>query len=112
MPVAFATIFVIALVAMALAGKLPRLVLWLYGGASVVAFFAYWFDKAAAQRDRWRTPESTLHLYALIGGWPGALLAQRVFRHKSSKVEFRRVYWVTVIINCLALAGFVVSPLN
>jgi uncharacterized membrane protein YsdA (DUF1294 family) len=103
-------IFVITLVVTVLAGKLSPVVLWLYLGASVVAFFAYWVDKAAARRDRWRTPEGTLHLYALFGGWPGALLAQRVLRHKSSKVKFQRVYWATVIINCLALAWFVISP--
>lgn len=104
-----AVAFVVALVVTVLAGKLPALVLWLYLGASVVAFVAYAVDKAAARRDRWRTPEGTLHLYALIGGWPGALVAQRVLRHKSSKVEFQRVYWATVIINCMALAWFAVQ---
>jgi uncharacterized membrane protein YsdA (DUF1294 family) len=98
--------FVIGLAAAVGAGKVPSQVLALYLGASVVAFFAYWLDKAAARRGRWRTQESTLQLFALVGGWPGALFAQRIFRHKSSKVEFQRVLWVTVVINLLALGWF------
>lgn len=44
-----------------------------------------------------------LHLLALIGGWPGALIAQRVFRHKSRKPSFRIVFLFTVVVNCAAL---------
>jgi uncharacterized membrane protein YsdA (DUF1294 family)/cold shock CspA family protein len=64
--------------------------------ASVVTFFAYFEDKRRAQRADWRTPERTLHVMALLGGWPGAFLAQRTFRHKNSKVSFLVVFWVTV----------------
>ncbi len=88
---------------MILAGKLPPMVLGAYLGASVVAFIPYAGNKAAARRDRWRTPEGTLHLFALVGGWPDALVAQRFLRHKSRKVEFQRVYWATVIVNCMCL---------
>lgn len=90
------------MVGVVLAGRLPLAVLWLYLGASAVAFIAYWLDKSAARYGRWRTAESTLHLFGLAGGWPGALFAQRVFRHKSRKAEFQRVFWVTVLVNCLA----------
>lgn len=76
-----------------------------YGVASVVAFIAYAIDKSAAVGGGWRTAESSLHLLALVGGWPGALVAQRVFRHKTSKAEFRVVFWATVVVN---VAGFVV----
>jgi uncharacterized membrane protein YsdA (DUF1294 family) len=61
-------------------------------------------DKSAARSGERRTPESTLHLLALAGGWPGALLAQQFLRHKSTKAEFRRTFWVTVVLN---VAGFV-----
>ena len=73
--------------------------------ASGIAFVAYAADKAAAAARRWRTPESTLHLLSLIGGWPGALLAQQLLRHKTAKREFRLVFWATVLLN---VAGFVV----
>ena len=78
--------------------------LGVYVAASVVAFIAYAFDKSAAEKEQWRTKESTLHLFGLIGGWPGALLAQKVFRHKSRKREFQTVFWATVVLNCVALA--------
>jgi len=45
-----------------------------------------------------------LHFMAVIGGWPGALVAQEVFRHKSRKLSFRLVLWTTVALNCGALA--------
>jgi uncharacterized membrane protein YsdA (DUF1294 family) len=69
--------------------------------ASVVSFLTYALDKSAARAGRWRTRESTLHLLALFGGWPGALLAQRVLRHKSSKRSFQVVFWMTALCNCL-----------
>lgn len=73
-----------------------------YVGVSVWTFLMYAFDKAAAQRGAWRTPESTLHLLGLAGGWPGALLAQQLLRHKSSKPSFVAMFWVTVIANIAA----------
>jgi uncharacterized membrane protein YsdA (DUF1294 family) len=60
----------------------------------------------AAAKEQWRTKESTLHLFGLIGGWPGALLAQKVFRHKSRKREFQTVFWATVVLNCGALVVY------
>jgi uncharacterized membrane protein YsdA (DUF1294 family) len=76
----------------------------LYLGLSTVAFVVYAVDKRAAGRGKQRVPESTLHLMAVAGGWPGALLAQQAFRHKTAKRSFRRVFWITVAVN---IAGFV-----
>lgn len=89
-----------------MAGTLPIAVAWFYLAASLVAFVAYALDKSAARNDRWRTKESTLHLFSLAGGWPGALAAQRLLRHKSRKQSFQTVFWATVILNCCALAWF------
>jgi uncharacterized membrane protein YsdA (DUF1294 family)/cold shock CspA family protein len=87
-------------------GQPPRWSLAVYGAVSVITFIAYAIDKAAAQRaNARRTPERTLHTLALAGGWPGALLAQQLLRHKSSKAEFRSVFWVTVVLN---VAAFIV----
>lgn len=74
--------------------------LWLlaYPGFSLLAFFAYWRDKRSAERGAWRTPEQTLHLFELLGGWPGALLAQRLFRHKT---RFQLVFWAIVLLHQL-----------
>jgi uncharacterized membrane protein YsdA (DUF1294 family)/cold shock CspA family protein len=76
-----------------------------YGMASVVCFFAYAFDKSAARRRAWRTKESTLLLLGLAGGWPGAILAQQLLRHKSTKAAFRSVFWVTVVLNVAAFVA-------
>jgi len=70
-----------------------------YGAVSVVAFLLYWSDKRKAQSDAWRTPENVLHAVELAGGWPGALLAQQVFRHKTRKVSFQVVFWFVVLLH-------------
>ena len=67
--------------------------------ANAFSLVMYSYDKNAATAHRQRTPEATLHLWALLGGWPGALIAQHVLRHKSRKASFQRVFWLTVIVN-------------
>jgi uncharacterized membrane protein YsdA (DUF1294 family) len=78
----------------------------LYGLASLITFVIYFIDKSAAQAGRWRIPEKTLHTLALAGGWPGALIAQKLFRHKTSKKEFQLVFWLTVILNVAVVTFF------
>lgn len=90
-------------------GKFPTLLFWPLTGMSFVAFILYGLDKWAAIRGVQRTPESTLQFCALLGGWPGALLAQQVFRHKSRKRSFQITFWFTIVLNCGVL-GFVSSP--
>lgn len=92
-----------------LAGRLPFWLLVLYGGASLLSFVLYWHDKTAALHGQWRIRESRLHWLALLGGWPGALIAQHAFRHKSSKVSFRRVYWLTVGLNLAGLGWLLLN---
>ena len=76
----------------------------LYLIASVAAFLTYAFDKSASRKpNARRVRERTLHLLGIAGGWPGALLAQRLFRHKSRKRSFQIVFWTTVMLNGLAL---------
>jgi uncharacterized membrane protein YsdA (DUF1294 family)/cold shock CspA family protein len=75
----------------------------------VVTFYLYWSDKFAAQRGAWRTPEATLHLASLVGGWPGGWLAQRLLRHKSSKANFRATYWGTVVLHWCGLVAWLLA---
>ena len=81
----------------------------LNGGALLVAYvlvisaatyLAYAADKSAAEHGRWRVSERTLHMWSLLGGWPGAFLAQRALRHKTRKDEFLSRYRQTVAANC------------
>lgn len=103
--------FLVVYLLLAAVWRLPLWVAGLYLGASAATFIAYAADKSAASSGAWRTPESTLHMLALAGGWPGALLAQQVLRHKSSKQPFRQVFWVTALLNVIALV-LVASPLR
>lgn len=90
-------------------GYIPTNLALGYLGVSTLTFITYAFDKSKAQRGAWRTPESTLHLFALVGGWPGAAIAQQTLRHKSQKKDFRFVFWLTVMANCGALI-WLMSP--
>ena len=88
---------------------LMRLLTWidwrlLAGGlltVSLITFLAYRSDKRRAEADEWRIPESMLHSAELIGGWPGAFLGQRSFRHKTSKISYQLVFWSIVLIHQL-----------
>lgn len=76
-----------------------------YALASLACFGAYAVDKSAARSRSRRTPERTLLLLGLVGGWPGALLAQRMLRHKTAKTSFQVKFWLTVAANVGAAAG-------
>ena len=69
---------------------------------SLVAFGVYGYDKLMAKNDGWRIPEKTLHGVSLAGGWPGAWLGSRYFRHKTQKTSFIVVYWLTVLLHFVA----------
>ena len=86
-------------------GRVHPFALVVYVGASLVAFVTYWVDKKAAANGTWRTRESTLHMLALLGGWPGAFLAQRAIRHKTSKASFQAAFVITSLLN---IAAFVI----
>jgi uncharacterized membrane protein YsdA (DUF1294 family) len=66
---------------------------------SAFTFFIYRSDKHRAEAGEWRIPEFTLHFAELIGGWPGAFLAQRIVRHKISKISYQVVFWAIVLIH-------------
>lgn len=89
--------------------SIPLHIFLIYVGVSSATFAAYAFDKMAAEKGAWRTKESTLHLLALFGGWPGALIAQSRLRHKTRKQPFRRLFWATVVLNC-ATFGWLLTP--
>ena len=80
-----------------------------YTFINLTTILAYAVDKRAARKDRWRVPEAHLHLLSLLGGWPGAILAQQKLRHKTVKRSFRFVFWITVILNVAGLV-WLLSP--
>lgn len=103
------SLFLVFVATIAAYDRLPFAVLWLYLGMSVLSICLYALDKSAAKKGGQRTPENTLHTLSLFGGWPGAMYAQQLLRHKSSKTSFRVVFWLTMIINVTALI-YLLSP--
>ena len=69
---------------------------------SCVTYSVYKHDKIASQNNGLRTPEKYLHYLSLAGGWPGAFIAQEIWRHKTIKQPFRTIFWFTVFVNILA----------
>ena len=80
---------------------------WLVGGlvgVNALTALVYALDKSAARRGRRRMSERTLLLLGLLGGWPAALVAQQLLRHKTSKRSFQLAFWATVAIDVLVVA--------
>lgn len=91
-------------VAAAVMEWVPVVVPLTYGGMSFVSYLVYWWDKDAAGAKQSRVPEDTLHALDLMGGWPGALVAQQQYRHKTVKVSFQVKFWLTVVLNVAGAA--------
>jgi uncharacterized membrane protein YsdA (DUF1294 family)/cold shock CspA family protein len=86
----------------------PVEVSWAFALLSAVTYLLYALDKRAAQNKNQRTPEKVLHWLSVLGGWPGALIAQQQFRHKTRKTSFRVGFYFTVILNIAAVLYFIV----
>lgn len=96
--------FAIVYLAVAFTWSVPGWMAIGYVLSSIVCFVAYAADKSAALSGGWRISERNLLMLGLVGGWPGAIVAQQVLRHKSSKASFRAAFWATVVLN---VAGFI-----
>lgn len=95
------------LVGLHLADRVGPLELAALGLVNVVTFVAFALDKSAARKGARRTPESTLLLLSLLGGWPSGLVARHTLRHKTVKEPFRTSFWCAVMVSCAALAAWV-----
>lgn len=107
--IAGAGTFLVVVAGLAATGRVPWIVLAWYLAASVVTFLLYGWDKTAAEGDHRRTPEATLNTFALLGGWPGAWIAQQAFRHKTRKQSFLVGFWLAVAVNVTALGWLVAT---
>jgi uncharacterized membrane protein YsdA (DUF1294 family)/cold shock CspA family protein len=104
---ALGAFFLFAVLLGTLFGVIPAVITIAYALLSCLSYFMYSLDKTAAGKNMQRIPESTLHSVDLFGGWPGALIAQQQFRHKTVKASFQSVFWVTVFVN-VAVAAWLV----
>lgn len=90
--------------------RMPWVVLPGLALLNIGTFFAYWKDKVAAEEEALRIREDVLHGLALLGGWPAAWLAQQALRHKTIQRSFQAMFWLTVLVNVVALAVWVLWP--
>ncbi len=89
--------------------ELPGGVFVYFAAAAFAGFVAFGDDKRRAETREWRISESTLIMISVLGGWPGSILGQQFFRHKYRKESFMASFWLSVLLNCGALAYVVVS---
>lgn len=79
---------------------------------SLSTLFAYYIDKRRATSGRWRIPEGYLHLAEFFGGWPGAFVAQRWFRHKTAKLSYQVMFWLIVGLHQLIALAWLVRAVQ
>lgn len=91
---------------------LPTWILAPYAVMSIVTFTVYGSDKSAAVYGRRRVPEATLHWCEMLGGWPGALIAQEYYHHKSAKRSYQALFWGIVGLHLLLLVGYSFIAIN
>ncbi len=97
--------FIAIYLAVSLVWRVATWVAGFYAVMSIVCALVYLIDKSAAKHRRQRISEGMLLGLGLFGGWPGAIVAQQVLRHKTSKASFRRSFWFSVIANVLVFVG-------
>lgn len=73
--------------------------------ANILTLVIYGVDKMAARKAWRRVPESTLLIFGFVGGWPGAIVGQQVFRHKTQKQPFKTYFIISVILNIAVLVA-------
>ncbi|MFT6901782.1 MAG: uncharacterized membrane protein YsdA (DUF1294 family) [Colwellia sp.] len=96
------SIVAIFLVVLAMFFIMQKIALWIpvsYCLLSLITFLLYGLDKRNTIKSRWCISEKTLQIFALLGGWPGALFAQQAFRHKTQKRPFIFVLWLAILTN-------------
>ncbi|MBR2519473.1 MAG: DUF1294 domain-containing protein [Selenomonadaceae bacterium] len=79
---------------------------------NVVAFALFGYDKYCAQHDKWRVRESTLLLWAAIGGALGAGIAMSVFRHKTLHLKFKFGVPLLLFVQIFLIGVLLTNPGN
>jgi len=96
-PVAVATAIGLVAFVLPVAGRLRLYKLIL----SLITFILYGYDKVQACSFGWRVRECTLHVFEVFGGWPGALVGQHFFQHKTTKLSYQITFWLMVVVHQL-----------
>jgi uncharacterized membrane protein YsdA (DUF1294 family) len=104
-----AALFLLIPVAAAALDRIAGWVPTVYVAMSCLSFAVYAGDKRRSRQNGRRTPENTLHLIDLLGGWPGGLAARRTLRHKTRKKAFRAVAAMIIALHLGGWAWFFIG---
>ncbi|MFW7194898.1 DUF1294 domain-containing protein [Enterobacter sp. BNK-29] len=80
------------------------LVMW-FLTINVLTLVMYGADKMAARKGMRRVPEATLLIFGVTGGWPGAIVGQQLFRHKTQKQPFKSYFFISVVVSIAMMAA-------
>lgn len=72
---------------------------------NIIAFLAMYIDKRKAKYGRWRIPEETLFILAVIGGSIGAIIGMYTFRHKTKKLRFSIGFPVILVLQIILMVS-------
>lgn len=78
-----------------------------YVSINLITFWKYGSDKVRAELKLLRINEAELIGWAALGGWPSAMLAMTVFRHKTAKMRFQNRLRNAVIVNAAMLIAVI-----
>lgn len=73
---------------------------------NIVAIVMYGWDKYCAKKNKWRVPELTLLMLAIMGGSIGALAAMKLFHHKTLHLKFKYGVPLILILQIFLLIYF------
>lgn len=87
--------------------ELTKYIIIYLAAINLLSFALFGIDKSKAKRGKWRIPEKSLFITAILGGSPGALLGMRTFRHKTKHKSFT-IGIPTILILQIAIAAYLI----
>lgn len=71
--------------------------------ANLINLLLFYIDKRRARKGDWRVSESTFFYIALLGGSLGAIIAMKIFKHKTRRTKFKILLPLCFLLNILTL---------
>ena len=79
---------------------------------NVITFALFGYDKYCATHDKWRVRESTLLLWAAVGGALGAGVAMNFFHHKTLHLKFKFGVPLLLFVQIFLIGVLLTNPGN
>ena len=76
---------------------------------NLIGILIMFIDKKKAKYGRWRIPEKTLLIIALLGGSIGTMVGMYWFRHKTQKIKFKLGFPTILISELIIIIYFLVK---